>query len=62
METILKHFQHDVIRDYKGGKEIRVKNLDEAVIKCRRIIADQQLAIEIFDTDAQLKSFSVRNK
>lgn len=62
METLLKQFAHCSTRDYKGGKEIRTKNLDDAVNKARKTIEDHNLDVEIFAIDAGLKSFSVRRK
>lgn len=62
MEILLKQFSHCYIRDYKGGKEIRTNNLDDAVNKARKTIADHNLDVEIFAIDAVLKSFSIRQK
>ena len=62
MNELLREFRHATIRDYKGGKEIRTKNLDESLIKARRTIQDNDLNIEIFDVDSRLRSFAVRTK
>lgn len=62
MKTLLSAFKHDTQRSYKGGTEIRVKNLDESLIKARRIIESKDLPIEIFSISAQLRSFAVREK
>lgn len=62
MQELLKQFAHASIRDYKGGKEIRTKNLDESLIKARRMIQANNLDIEIFEVDSRLRSFAVRKK
>ena len=62
MEEILKTFAHATIRDYKGGKEIRTKSLDDALAKARNLITEKKLNVEIFEVDSQLRSFSVRPK
>ncbi|MGO3807670.1 MAG: hypothetical protein ACTJHT_15440 [Sphingobacterium sp.] len=60
MEKILKEFPHATKRDYKGGVEIRVKNLDDSLIRARQVIAKEQLPIEIFEICSPLRSFSIR--
>lgn len=60
METLLKAFDHCTIRNYRGGKEIRTKNLDSAIEKARSIIKKNNLQVEIFEQDSRVNSFSVR--
>lgn len=62
MEELLKEFPHDTKRDYKGGKEVRVKDLDHSLTKARHIIAQKQLDVEVFDVCSSLRSFAVRPK
>lgn len=62
MKQLIQAFPQSTPRPYKGGLEIRVKNLDESLIKARRIIEKQALPVEIFDISAQLRSFAIRNK
>lgn len=62
MKEFLNHFQTAIPRPYKGGVEVRVLNLDESVIKARRLIEESYSNIEIFDIHSQLRSFSVREK
>lgn len=62
MNELLKEFEHATVRDYKGGKEVRTKNLDDALSKARKIIASKNLNIEIFEISSQLRSFSIREK
>lgn len=62
MEEILKEFPTSYIRDYKGGKEIRTKNLEFAEEKIRSMIKRKNLNIEIFERDPSLRSLSVRYK
>lgn len=62
MQELLKQFAHAAIRDYKGGKEIRTKNLDESLIKARRTIQENNLDVEIFEVDSRLRSFAIRKK
>lgn len=61
MDQLLKQFPHAYVRDYKGGKEIRVKDLDHAVEKARALIKNLSLPVEIFNIDSSLRSFSVKS-
>ena len=62
MNELLKEFPHATKRDYKGGIEVRVKDLDNALVRARRIIEEKNLDIEIFHVCSSLRSFSVRKK
>lgn len=62
MQQLLKEFPHATKRDYKGGMEIRVKDLDSSLVKARRLIEERQWNIEVFEVCPQLRSFSVRTK
>lgn len=60
MEELLKQFPHATKRKYKGGIEVRVKDLDYSLNKARRIIEEKKLDVEVFDVCSALRSFSVR--
>lgn len=62
MKNFLKTFSHCVIRNYKGGNEIRTKNLEHDIEKARNLIKKEYPNIEIFEKDIVLNSFSVRVK
>lgn len=61
MEEILKLFPHALsVRNYKGGKEIRVYDLEHSISIATKAIEQKELNIEIFDKDPSLRSFSIR--
>lgn len=60
MEEIIKEFRFAYVRDYKGGKEIRVKDLEFSVQKAQNIIKRKNLNVEVFERDPILNSFSIR--
>lgn len=62
MEELIKKFPHAVTREYKGGVEFRTRNLDHDAELAEKIIRDKKLNLEIFEKDAVLSSFSVREK
>lgn len=60
MEEIIKLFPTAYIRDYKGGKEIRTKNLGWSLDMVNKVIERRKLNVEVFETDVILGSISVR--
>ncbi|NQD71648.1 hypothetical protein HP439_13040 [Sphingobacterium shayense] len=62
MNELLKEFPYATKRSYKGGIEVRVKDLDAALIKARRLIEEKKLEIEVFAVHSTLRSFAVRKK
>ena len=57
---LTKHLAYKSIRHYKGGFEIRLHNLDDGRATAERIIRENNLPLEIFDVDVQLRSIAVR--
>lgn len=62
MDELIKEFPHAFVRDFKGGKEFRVRDLDYSIDKARKIISKLELPVEIFNISCEVRSFSVRNK
>lgn len=62
MEHLLKEFSTAYIRDYKGGKEIRTKNMEWSLDRAEKLIKKHNLSVEIFEKHPHLNSFSIREK
>lgn len=60
MKQIFELFPNTEPRKYKGGFEIRTKNLDWALEKVKQTIETNKLNIEIFEVDKRVNSLSIR--
>lgn len=62
MDILLDFFKPFHIRNYRGGKEIRVMDLEASLEHARGLIEKHNLQVNIIDIDPILKSFTIKEK
>lgn len=62
LQIIIDQVKPRFTRSYKGGIELRGINIDHARQQIQKIIDENQLPVEIFDTDISVRSISIREK